>query len=158
MAGSIPVSGNRSLRDRLGALKVRLGIGRMAYTVTPGLYALGSPGPASNVFVSANYKLSFDILRGALKGMDAWILVLDTKGINVWCAAGKGTFGTAELAARVKATGLEQYVTHRKLVVPQLGAVGVSAHRVKKESGFSVKYGPVRARDIRRIPRLLLRA
>jgi acetyl-CoA decarbonylase/synthase complex subunit gamma len=34
------------------------------------------------------------------------------------------------------------------LIVPQLGATGVAAHKVKKASGFSVTYGPVRASDI----------
>ena len=69
----------------------------MRYRVDPGLYSLGNPDSSSPVFVSANYRLSFNALRGSLKNSNCWILVLDTKGINVWCAAGKGTFGTEEL-------------------------------------------------------------
>lgn len=87
--------------DRLGAWKARWGIGRMNYRVEPGLYRLGKPDRRSPVFVSANYKMSFDILRSSLAGRDCWILVLDTKGINVWCAAGKGTFGPMELMGRI---------------------------------------------------------
>lgn len=135
-------------RDHLGAVKVRLNLGRMSYTVEPGLYAVGKPTPESHVLVSANYKLSFDRLRCELGGRDVWILVLDTKGINVWCAAGKGTFGTDEIVRRIEAVHLGQVVTHRALIVPQLGAPGVAAHEVKKRSGFRVIYGPVRARDI----------
>jgi acetyl-CoA decarbonylase/synthase complex subunit gamma len=120
----------------------------MRYTVTPGLYAVGNPTDESPVFVSANYKMSFDRLRSELEGIDAWIMVLDTKGINVWCAAGKGTFGTAEIINRIAATGLDRIVSHRRIIVPQLGAPGVSAHEVKKGSGFRVVYGPVRAADI----------
>lgn len=120
----------------------------MNYTVDPGLYALGKPGPESPVFVSANYKLSFDRLREALPGRDGWILVLDTKGINVWCAAGKGTFGTTELVERIRRSGLEKVIHHRKLIVPQLGAPGIAAHRVQKLSGFQVIYGPIRAKDL----------
>ena len=135
--------------DRLGAWKVRWGIGRMNYKIEPGLYTVNNPNAESVVLVSANYKLSFDVLRSQLEGLDAWILVLDTKGINVWCAAGKGTFGTCELVNRIKTTGLADVVNHRKLIVPQLGAVGVSAHEVRKQSGFSVIYGPVRANDIK---------
>lgn len=137
-----------TLRDELGALRVRFAIGRMEYTVPPGLYAVGAPTPESPVFVSANYKLSFDYLRCALGGTSGWILVLDTKGINVWCAAGKGTFGTAEIVSRVQQTQLDRLVAHRKLIVPQLGAPGVSAHEVQKQCGFQVIYGPVRAEDI----------
>jgi hypothetical protein len=77
-----------------------------------------------------------------------WLLVLDTKGVNVWCAAGKGTFGTTELIHRIEATELSSRVTHRSLVLPQLGAVGVAAHEVTRSTGFSVKYGPVLAQDI----------
>jgi hypothetical protein len=116
--------------------------------VEPGLYALGHPTPESPVFVTANYTLSFDALRSALAGLDAYILVLDTQGINVWCAAGKGTFGTDEIVHRVFATGLKTVVSHRKLILPQLGAPGVAAHLVKKQTGFQVEYGPVRAADL----------
>jgi len=136
--------------DNYGNTLRRLSIGRSGYTVPPGLYGVGSPAPESPVLVSANYKLSFDALRKELGGVDAWILVIDTKGINVWCAAGKGTFGTDELVARVEAVGLGEVVKHRTLVVPQLGAPGVSAHEVKERCGFRVAYGPVRASDLPR--------
>jgi hypothetical protein len=112
------------------------------------LYALGDPTGDSPVFVTANYTLSFDALRSALAGIDGYIMVLDTKGINVWCAAGKGTFGTDEVVHRIEATGLRDVVSHRVLILPQLGASGVAAHEVKKRSGFQVEYGPVRAADL----------
>jgi acetyl-CoA decarbonylase/synthase complex subunit gamma len=116
--------------------------------VEPGLYAVGNPTGDSVVLVSANYKLSFDALRKELGGLDAWIMVLDTKGINVWCAAGKGTFGTDEIVRRIGLVGLEKIVNHRKLILPQLSASGVAAHDVKKRCGFLVTYGPIRACDI----------
>ena len=145
----VPVVSTRLSRaDILGGWKVRWDIGRMHYTVRPGLYAVGSPCAESPVLVTANYKLSFDAVRRELRGIDAWILVLDTKGINVWCAAGKGTFGTRELEQRIVAVRLDQVVTHRTLILPQLGAPGVSAPEVKAASGFRVMYGPVRASDI----------
>lgn len=142
------VSAALSVLDKWENIKVRCAIGRMRYSVAPGLYAVGSPSAESVVFVTANYKLSFDHVRQSLNGLHAWILVLDTKGINVWCAAGKGTFSTSELVHRIAVSGLKEVVTHRRLIVPQLGAVGVSAHQVKKKSGFAITYGPVRASDI----------
>jgi hypothetical protein len=84
----------------------------------------------------------------AKDGIDAWLLILDTRGINVWCAAGKGTFGTFELCRQIAETGLADRVSQRTLILPQLGAVGVAAHQVAKVSGFRVVYGPVRAADI----------
>ena len=134
--------------DRLGGWTVRLSIRRMKYTVEPGIYAVGNPDSESVVLVSANYKLSFDALRKELGGLDAWIIVLDTKGVNVWCAAGKGTFGTDEIVHRIGLVELEKIVNHRKIILPQLGAPGVAAHEVKKRCGFSVIYGPIRSRDI----------
>lgn len=148
--GIVPVvSTNLDRKDIFEAWKVRWGIGRMNYKINPGLYAVGNPDPTSPVLVSANYKLTFNALRKELTGLDCWILVLDTKGINVWCAAGKGTFGTEELVRRISITELSDIVSHRKLVLPQLGASGVSAHEVTRQTGFSVVYGPVRAKDIK---------
>jgi len=135
-------------KDLFSNIKVRWSIGRMDYTVMPGLYAVGKPNENSDVYVSCNFKLSFDHLRRALHGLDAWILVLDTKGINVWCAAGKGTFGTQELAFRIKEYQLEKVVNHKKVIIPQLGATGVSAYKTKEEAGFMVIYGPIKADDI----------
>ncbi len=144
----VQVTSDWSWADRRGAVQSRISAFRMQYRVDPGLYSLGTPDPTSDVFVSANYKLSFDHLRRALKGRSAWILVLDTKGINVWCAAGKGTFGTEELIRRIRAVGLDHLVEHKRIIVPQLGAVGVAAHLVRKETGFRVLFGPVAAKDL----------
>ena len=78
-AGDVPrATTTLTTADRNGAWKVRWGIGRMQYTVAPGLYAVGDPTTESPVFVTANYKMSFDRLRAVLAGRDGWILVLDT--------------------------------------------------------------------------------
>ena len=142
------ISSDLTLSDHWGTIKARWGVDRMHYAVDPGLYALGRPDDSSPVLVTANYKMSFDRLREALPGRNAWILVLDTKGINVWCAAGKGTFGTEELVRRIAAADLKAVVKHRQLILPQLGAPGVAAHAVKKLSGFQVQYGPICASDL----------
>jgi hypothetical protein len=135
--------------DRWSTMKVRWSVGRMNYRVKPGIYAIGNPDRNSHVFVTGNYKLSFDHLRRALDGMNGWILVIDTKGINVWCAAGKGTFSSKEVVRRIRIHHLDQLVDHRKIILPQLSAPGVTAHDVKKMTGFTVIYGPVAARDIK---------
>lgn len=134
--------------NRLDHFLARWGWKRESHRVGPGLYRLGNPTQESPVFASANYTLSFDALRSALGGIDAWILVLDTKGINVWCAAGKGTFGTDELVRSIESTGLSGIVSHRKIIVPQLGAPGISWPEVIRRTKFLVEFGPVRARDL----------
>jgi hypothetical protein len=143
-----PTSGALGRTERWDHAKVRMGFDRLGHRVRPGLYSLGAPDRNSQVFVTANYTLSFDALRSALNGRNAYILALDTKGINVWCAAGKGTFSTAEVLKAVTATRLAEMVETRVLILPQLAAPGVCAREVKKESGFKVEYGPVRAEDL----------
>lgn len=149
-AGVVPqVSTHLAFSDTLGSWKARWGMNRMNYKINPGLYAVGMPDNTSPVLVTANYKMTFDALRKELAGLDAWILILDTRGINVWCAAGKGTFGTKELVTRIMRTKLSQVVSHKTVILPQLGAPGISAHTVSKYSGFKVVYGPVRAKDVK---------
>jgi len=148
-AGPVPrVKTTLQWADYAGMFKVRLGIKRDQYKIAPGLYCVGAPDSESPVLVTANYKLTFDVLRKELTSVNAWILVLDTRGINVWCAAGKDLFSTQELVRRVKLSEVHKVVSHNRLVLPQLSATGVAAHQVKKESGFKVIYGPVRAKDL----------
>jgi len=142
------ISTHMGFWDKLGGCRVRWGIRRMHYNVPAGLYAVGTPTSESPVLVTANYKLSFDLLRRELSGQNLWLLVLETFGINVWCAAGKGTFGTTELIGRVQKVQLDKLVDHKTIILPQLGASGVAAHKVKKATGFKVKYGPIRAHDL----------
>ena len=147
--GPVPQVGTELTRqDLYGHYLVRWNIGRDHFTVEPGLYAVGTPDADSPVFVGANYKMSFDLLRKTLTGRNGWLLILDTKGINVWCAAGKGTFGTEEMIDRIKASRLEAVVNHHQLIVPQLGAPGLAAHEVKKYSGFRITYGPISLKDL----------
>jgi len=149
--GRVPrISATLGWADHLGTIKARWGVGRMKFTVDPGLYALGNPDEKTRVFVTANYKMSFDRLREALAARDAWILVLDTNGVNVWCAAGKGTFGTEELVRRIEFSNLAQIVARRELILPQLSGPGVAAHLVKKRSGFKIIYGPIASADLPR--------
>jgi hypothetical protein len=150
-AGLVPrIKTSLSARDRVSTALVRCGFNRYRYIVAPGLYAVGHPTQESEVLVTANFKLTFDHLRKELANINAWILVLDTKGINVWCAAGKGTFSTRELVFRLQDSQVSKVVDHKRVILPQLGATGVSAREVKSLSGFRVIYGPVRASDLPR--------
>jgi hypothetical protein len=120
----------------------------MSYMVPAGLYALGTPTQDDPVVVTANYKMSYDTVRQALAGRNTWLLVLETFGVNVWCAAGKGTFGTDELVRRIEKTGLSGVVAHRRLLLSILGATGVAAHEVERRTGFAVRYATIRANDL----------
>jgi ferredoxin len=107
-----------------------------------GLIALGNPAPDSPVFVSGNYFHSVKRLIGALGGIDCYLLVADSAGINVWCASGVCDFNEHKIADAVNATGLGDKVCHRKLILPQLSAAGVNLKALEKECGFKGVFGP----------------
>lgn len=137
------------VKDSIGTIKVRLGINRLNYKVPTGLYAIGNPDENSKVIVSANYKLTFDLLRNALENLDLWILILDTKGINVWCAAGKGTFSSRELIYQLEKWDVKNLITHNEIILPQLGATSMEPYKVKEFTGLNINYGPIRAEDLK---------
>lgn len=134
--------------DKSGQIKVRLGIGRYSYEIPAGLYILGDPEKASNVIVTCNYKLTIDYLRTNIKAEGIYILVLDTFGINVWCAAGKSTFGTKELVYQLTKWDVKKKLKVRRIIIPQLGATSMEPHIIRKLTGLSVVYGPVDGKDI----------
>jgi ubiquinone/menaquinone biosynthesis C-methylase UbiE len=115
----------------------------------PGLYAVGQPGPNSPVLVTGNFDLTVRRLVRAIDGrLDVWVLVADSAGINVWCAAGGGYFTAEKVIAAVKSSHLEEVVSHHALILPQLCANGVDGWRIRKEIGWGVHWGPVRAADL----------
>jgi len=117
--------------------------------VRPGLYAVGNPDPSSPVLVTGNFDLTVRRLVQAINSkMDAWVLVADSAGINVWCAAGGGYFTAEKVIGAVKSSNLERVVKHHALILPQLCANGVDGWRIRQETGWGVHWGPVRADDI----------
>jgi len=82
--GDVPRAATRlRFADRWGAAKARWAVGRMRYTVPPGLCAVGQASAGAPVFVTANYKMSFDRLRASLAGRDGWVLVLEGKKARI---------------------------------------------------------------------------
>lgn len=138
-----------SLHDKIGNIGVRIGFNRMTHKVKPGFYAIGKPDANDHIIVTCNYKLTFDIVRKSLEGMNIWVLVLDTDGVNVWCAAGKGSFGSAELIYSIEKFNVSNHVNHNNLIVPQLGAPGIQSHLIKEITGFIIKYSPVHIKDLK---------
>jgi ubiquinone/menaquinone biosynthesis C-methylase UbiE len=117
--------------------------------VTPGLYTIGNPDPDSPVLVTGNFELTIQRLVGALDSrVDAWLLVADSGGINVWCAAGGGFLTADKILGVLQISGLDEIVRHRALILPQLCANGVDGWRLREESGWGVHWGPARAKDI----------
>lgn len=115
-----------------------------------GLQRIGDPGRDSPVLVTCNFDLTVKRLRRALRGHDLWLLVADSRGVNVWCAAGAGEFSTRSVVSAVKTSGVGERVDHRTLILPVLGAPGIRASDVEAETGWTVEWGPVQMGDIPR--------
>jgi NAD-dependent dihydropyrimidine dehydrogenase PreA subunit len=115
-----------------------------------GLRRIGDPGTDSPVLVTCNFDLTVKRLKRVLKGIDVWLLVAESKGVNVWCAAGGEEFNTHSVVSAVKTSGIEDKVTHRTLVLPPLGAPGINAAEVRSQTGWKVRWGPVYGADIPR--------
>jgi ubiquinone/menaquinone biosynthesis C-methylase UbiE len=116
--------------------------------VKPGLYAIGHPTADSPVVATGNFDLTVRRVVKALDGrLNTWLLVTDSAGVNVWCASGAGFMNSEKVIAAIHSSGLEQVVQHRKLILPQLCAVGVDGKDIRN-TGWEVHWGPVRAEDI----------
>jgi NAD-dependent dihydropyrimidine dehydrogenase PreA subunit len=115
-----------------------------------GLRRIGHPGPDSPVLVTCNFDLTVKRLKRILRGLDLWLLVAESKGVNVWCAAGAEEFNTHSVVSVVKTSGISERVSHRTLILPPLSAPGVKAAEVRKQTGWEVKWGPAYAEDIAR--------
>jgi NAD-dependent dihydropyrimidine dehydrogenase PreA subunit len=115
-----------------------------------GLRRVCRPKRDSPVLVTCNFHLTVNRLTKILErsGVDAWLLVADSKGVNVWCAAGGEEFNAHSVVSAVITSGIGDLVDHRNLILPPLGAPGISATEVRSQTGWSTRWGPVRAEDL----------
>jgi len=113
-----------------------------------GLVRIGNPGRDAPVLLTCNFTLTVRRLREVLAGRDVWLLVANSRGINVWCAAGGGHLTHHDVISVLRTSGIEGHVDHRKVMLPMLAATGVEASEVKKTTGWRVRWGPARLEDL----------
>jgi ubiquinone/menaquinone biosynthesis C-methylase UbiE len=144
------------LRHRVTARTLLLDVWSFITRIIPpyprqatGLYRIGNPDRSSPVLVTGNYELTVRRLVAAIDGaVDCWLVVANSRGINVWCAAGGGHFTAEDVVAAIKTSGVTSVVDHHALILPQLCANGVDGWRIRQETRWGVHWGPVRASDI----------
>jgi len=114
--------------------------------VKSGLYRLGKPKGGSPLFLTSNFYMTFKKVVEGLRGLDCYLLVEDTEGWNVWCAADAGLFTAEKAAALIKVYSLEDMLSHRSIVLPGLGSkIG---RRLEALTGWRVVKAPLYARDL----------
>lgn len=115
-----------------------------------GLMRVGNPGRHSPVFLSGNYTLTVRRVLRKLKGLDCYLLVANSRGSNVWCAAGMNEFSEYDVIDAINVSELASTVSHRRIIAPPYGAPGVDIRAVKKETGFNIHWGPTHLDDLPR--------
>ena len=124
------------------------GLGALPHRAPTGLIRIGNPGRNSPVLVTGNFTLTVRRLREALSGRDAWLLVANSKGINVWCASSGGYLTHHDIIAAIRVSRLAGLVDRREIVLPQLCATGVERRRITEATGFATRWGPARLEDL----------
>jgi len=120
------------------------------YAIEPGLYYVGERYDRdAPLLVTSNYHLTvFTVLRH-VGSLNVRLLVVDTDGINVWCAAGKGRFSNAAIEEQLGRYERELLTekTWMTLVLPKLAFAGVDI-RGLREKKIRPLIGPVYAKDL----------
>ena len=110
-----------------------------------GLVAIGHPSRTSPVLLTCNYSYTVRRLRRILLGLDVWLLVANSNGINVWCAAGGGHLTHHDVISVIRTSRVDERVDQRVLILPQLGATGIERRAVGQATGWKTKWGPTMA-------------
>lgn len=113
-----------------------------------GLVPVGNPGPDSPVLLTCNFDLTVRRVKRALQGIDCWLLVANSRGVNVWCAATGGLLSNHDVISVLRTSGIEKKVNHRHVILPQLAATGVEGKAIRQQTHWRVIWGPVEAADI----------
>ena len=123
---------------------------RRTYVIEPGLYYTGDKyDPDAPLIATSNYHLTVFLVLRHLQGTNTRLLVVDTDGINVWCAAGKGQFGNTTIKAQLNRYDTEVMWGETKptLILPKFGLAGVNLSELQK-SGVKPVIGPLYAKDL----------
>lgn len=113
-----------------------------------GLFTVGNPLKNSPVIVTGNYTETVRLMKKALRGQNVWLLLANSKGINVWCAAGGGHFTHHDIISAVVTSRVDEKVTNRTLILPQLGATGIERQKITESTGWKTIWGPARLEDL----------
>lgn len=113
-----------------------------------GLIKIGNPGRNSPVLLTCNYHLTVERVKRAIKKIDCYLLVANSRGINVWCAATGGHFTSHDVISVLKTSGIEELVDHRNVILPQLAATGIESKVIQLKTGWKALWGPVYAKNI----------
>lgn len=120
------------------------------FEINPGLYYTGQKYDLFfPVLVTCNYHLTVFLLWRIVRNRNLRILVIDTKGINVWCSSGKGQFNASEILKQLKRYPATALFGIRKLeiILPKLSLSGVKLSKLRNNY-IIPRIGPIYMKDI----------
>ncbi len=92
--------------------------------MNPGLYRVGTPGKDAPVLMTVNFSLTYFTLQGYLESsrIPCFMLIVDTEGLSVLTSVAAGKLNETLVRDAIKKFGVENEVTHRKLIIPGYSA------------------------------------
>lgn len=117
--------------------------------VQPGIYEINNPKADSPLMVTTNFSITYFSVANEVdsSGFPGWLLVADAEGMSVLTAWAAGKFDAERIAKGIKAAGIEQKISHRKLIIP--GHVSVLLGELEEElPGWQILVGPREAVDL----------
>jgi acetyl-CoA decarbonylase/synthase complex subunit gamma len=125
---------------------------RKPVAVEPGLRVFGAPDENSPVMFTTNFALTYYTVASDIESgkVNAYLLVVDSEGIAVDSAVAGRKLTAEKVADAIKASGIENKVKHRKLIIP--GKAARLSGEIEELSGWQVLVGP---RDSSDIPKFL---
>src|SRR3990170_3019458 len=126
---------------------------RKPVAVEPGLKVFGTPDENSPVFFTTNFALTYYTVASDLESskINAYLIVIDTEGSAVDSGVAGRKLTANKVAEALKATGMENKVKHRKLIIP--GKASRISGEIEELSGWKVQVGP---RDSSEIPKYII--
>jgi len=117
--------------------------------VDPKVYQIGETNENSPVLVTTNFSLTYFIVSGEIEnsGIGCHLVIVEAEGLSVLTAWAAGKFTGDKIAAFIKASGLEQQVTTRRLIIPGYVAQ-ISGEIEEALKGWQVVVGPGEAADL----------
>jgi len=123
---------------------------RKTYDIKPGLYFTGKEYDINSpLLVTCNYHMTVFLVWRILKSRNVRILVIDTKGINVWCSSGKGQFSSKVIIDQLAKYDRKELTQTDELeiILPKLSLSGVRLSELKKLN-IIPRIGPIYAQDL----------
>ncbi|MHC5037058.1 MAG: acetyl-CoA decarbonylase/synthase complex subunit gamma [Planctomycetota bacterium] len=111
-------------------------------------YPIGEPSDDAPVMLTTNFSLTYFTVESEVEAsrVGSYILVVDTEGMSVLTAFAADKLTAEGVAKFLKASGIEDKVKHRKLIIP--GYVAVMSGALQEESGWEIMVGPREASAI----------